>query len=308
MLYYFLKYLIGLSMQFFYRRVTLINSKGLHLRGPLMIAANHPNSFIDALYFAVNNDRPIHVITRGDVFEKPAMGKMLRGFKLIPIFRIRDGKDKLGNNDDTADAVIDVLRKGGIVMIFVEGYCVHQTELILPLKKGSPRMVIECWKQGIDVKILPLWIRYDSFDDFGKILDANFGEAFGKEVVGETTNEASQVLQINKQTEKDLLQLTALPSAYKPWPTGLRNILWPVAMLAKLIHYPIYKPVKNFVVKKTKDTVFYDSVMLALLTFTYPVYLLLIVTILLIIFHSWTAWLVLLAFPLLVRIYLRWKK
>jgi len=308
LLFYIFKNAIRLSVAFFYRRVTYVNRKGLGMRGPLMIAANHPNSFLDAIYFAARNNQPVHVITRGDVFEKPAIGKLLRSFRLIPIYRIRDGKEKMGNNDATAEAVIEVLRKGGIVMIFVEGFCIHQTELVLPLKKGSPRMVTECWNRGIDVKVLPLWLRYDSFKDFGKIMDANFGEAFGKEIISENANEAAQVMQINKRTEDDLLRLSAVKSEYHPLPSWLRNALWPFAMLSKMLHYPLYKPLQSFVAKKTTGTVFYDSIMLAVLTFTYPVYLLLIACILLLIFHSHFAWLVFAVFPFLARVYLFWKK
>jgi len=307
-LYLFLKNILRLSMQFFYRRVTYTNRKGLNLKGPMLIAANHPNSFIDALYFGSCNNQGVHVITRGDVFEKPAMGKMLRSFKLVPIYRIRDGKEKLSNNDETAEAVIEVLRKGGIVMIFVEGFCNHQTTLQLPLKKGAARMVAESWKRGIDVKVQPLWIRYDSFKDFGKILDHNFGQPFGRELIEGIPGEAAQVLQINKLTEKELKAQEAIPSAYKPLPTWLRKTLWPLAMLSKIVHYPFYKPIQNFVAKKTVGTTHFDSVMIGFLTLGYPLYLFLIVGILLLIFHTWAAWLVLAVFPLLARLYLFWKK
>ncbi|MES2776308.1 MAG: 1-acyl-sn-glycerol-3-phosphate acyltransferase [Bacteroidota bacterium] len=308
LLYLFLKGLLRLSMLFFYRRVTYINRKGLGLKGPMLIAANHPNSFLDALFFGVCNYHGVHVITRGDVFEKPSMGKMLRSFKLIPIYRIRDGKDKLANNDETAEAVIEVLRQGGIVMIFVEGFCAHQTTLQLPLKKGAARMIAESWKRGIEVKVQPLWMRYDSFKDFGKILDQNFGQPFGREIVEGMPGEAAQVLQINKRTEKELQAQEAIPTAYKPLPSWLRNMLWPFAMLGKIIHYPFYNPIQKFVLKKTAGTTHYDSVMIALLTLGYPLYLLLIIGILLIIFHNWMAWLVLAVFPLLARLYLFWKK
>ena len=308
LLYLFLKNILRLSMQFFYRRVTYINRKGLNLKGPMLIVANHPNSFIDALYFGACNNQGVHVITRGDVFEKPTMGKMLRSFKLIPIFRIRDGKEKLANNDDTAEAVIEVLRKGGIVMIFVEGFCNHQTTLQLPLKKGAARMIAESWKRGIDVKVQPLWIRYDSFKDFGKILDHNFGQPFGKDLVADIPGEAAQVLQINKLTEKQLLELSSIPSAYKPLPTWLRTMLGPFAILSKIVHYPFYKPIQHFVTEKTAGTTHYDSVMIAFLTLGYPLYLFLIIGILYIIFQSWMVWFIVLIFPLLARFYLFWKK
>jgi len=308
MFYFFMKSWVSVAMFFFYRRIVFSSTEEMGEKGPLMIASPHPDSFLDALYFAARMRNNLHVITRGDVFAKPKIRKLLTKIKLIPIFRIRDGKEKLNMNNETADGVVEVLRKDGMVMIFVEGFCNYQTELQLPLKKGAPRMTLECWKQDIDVRILPVWIRYDSFSDFGKILTVNFGKPFGREIIDGITNEAAQILEINKRTERDLLQLSAVTLPYKPLPFFVRWLLFPFAMLAKLVHAPLYYPAKNFVKKKTAGTTHYDSVILGLLVFTYPVYLLLISLILWLATGCGYAWLTILAFPLLAKLYLYWKK
>ncbi len=42
------------------------------------------------------------------------------------------------------------------------------------------------------------------------------------------------------------------------------------AAIGLLLHAPLYFPVKKIIQQKTKDTVFYDSVMFAVLVITYP--------------------------------------
>ncbi|CAN5622141.1 hypothetical protein BH10BAC2_BH10BAC2_12910 [soil metagenome] len=81
--------------------------------------------------------QPVHFITRGDVFNKRWVRFVLSQLNMIPIFRIRDGKDKLSLNEQTFIRSVEILRNNGLLMIFVEGFCEHQTTL-LPLKKGAP--------------------------------------------------------------------------------------------------------------------------------------------------------------------------
>ncbi len=48
------------------------------------------------------------------------------------------------------------------------------------------------------------------------------------------------------------------------------------ATLGWLLHVPIYYPLKKLVENKTKETVFFDSVLFGILLIVYPIYLLLI--------------------------------
>lgn len=308
MFYHFIKYWVRLSILFFCRRVTIHNKKALQLKGPMIIACNHPNSFLDALVLGAYMKEPVYFITRGDIFKKKIIRKILGTLKMIPIFRIRDGKDKLSLNQQTFNATQEVLKKNGIVLIFVEGFCEYQTELQLPLKKGAPRILSACWKQNVDVKVLPVWLRYDSFTDYGKILDINLGEIFGKEITRSISSEAAQILQINKRTEKDLLQLSTTQHTHHGISYILKIILFPFAMIGKIVHIPFYIPIQKVSYVKAHKYRHYDSVMLAVLTFGYPFYLLIITYTIFNIFHHWSVWLVLIIFPMLAKAYVYWKK
>ncbi len=61
---------------------------------------------------------------------------------------------------------------------------------------------------------------------------------------------------------------TAPQNRYK-----LNYAIVPFAFFARMLHALYYYPVKNFVDKKTKRTVFYHSVLFGVLLFTYPLYL-----------------------------------
>jgi 1-acyl-sn-glycerol-3-phosphate acyltransferase len=308
MVYKVLRLWVKLGVWFFTKKVSFNKHQPLREKGPLLLACNHPNSFLDAILLGVYMDEPVHYITRGDVFKKPAVRKFLESLHMIPIFRMRDGKDKLAQNDEAFTKSVEVLRNNGILLIFVEGFCINQTELLLPLKKGAPRILQSCWQEGIPVRVLPVWLKYSSFNRFGKTIQIRFGEAFNKSVAENQPTPAAGILKINAETERQLLQLSTEVSTLKPTSIFARIVLLIPAMLGAVLHAPLYLPLLSLDKKISKDTVHYDAIMLALLTFLYPVYLLLVTGILYAITGIGLGWSLLLIMPLLIKAYTWWKK
>jgi 1-acyl-sn-glycerol-3-phosphate acyltransferase len=308
MVYPLLKAWVRLSLPFYAKKIRVINKKALAYEGPLLLACNHPNSFLDAMLMGCFMDNPVYYMTRGDVFKNPLVKKLLTAIKMIPIYRLRDGKDKLSLNDETFIKSVGVLRNREILLIFVEGFCEHQTELQLPLKKGAPRILQSCWQEGIPAKVLPVWLEYSSFDRFGKTIDIRLGNLFGSEIA-EDISHASCINKINAVTTEQLLHLSK-DFPFKPVQPAplLRWLLLIPAMLGAVLHAPLYLPLNSFANKVSKDNVHFDSIMLATLVFIYPLYLLVITLTLFFITHQWWALLVLLIFPLTGKAYLHWKR
>jgi 1-acyl-sn-glycerol-3-phosphate acyltransferase len=308
MFYWFVKNWVGLGFHFFAKKIRIINSQALYHKGPLLLACNHPNSFFDAMLVGRFMKEPTYYMTRGDVFKKAWVRRIFNSLKMIPIFRIRDGKEKLGQNEETFIKSVDALRKNELLLIFVEGFCEHQTELQVPLKKGAARILQSCWQEGIPAKVLPVWLEYSSFDRFGKTMDIRFGELFGSEVSADISS-ATCINEINAETTTRLLKLSRdIP--FKPEEPGilLRILLFIPAMLGAVLHAPLYLPVQKLVSRLSRDNVHYDSMLFAFLIFTYPLYLLLLTSVLLVITHQWWPLLVLVLFPLTAKAYLHWKK
>lgn len=306
MLYRFVKIWARISLQFYAKRITISHPEREREAGPLLLASNHPNSFLDAMLLGEFMKEPVYYITRGDVFKKPRIRKLLESLNMIPIYRIRDGKEMMGLNDETFVKSVEVLRNKGILLIFVEGLCINQTELLRPLKKGAPRILQACWQQGIPARVLPVWLQYSSYNRFGKTIAIRFGDTFDQSILNGTADAATGMMKINAETEKQLLALSALPFAPHQLPQWARILLFVPAMLGAALHAPLYLPLQSKVEKLARANVHYDSLILAFLMFSYPIYLLLLCGILALLAGS-IAWWGLLLLPLLAKAYLHWK-
>jgi 1-acyl-sn-glycerol-3-phosphate acyltransferase len=303
------KYWVRLAMPFFAKRIRFTGKEQLAQEGPLILAVNHPNSFLDAMLLGVFMHHPVHYLARGDVFRIAWVRWLLTQIKMLPIYRIRDGKDKLSLNDQTFEKSREILEKNGILLVFVEGFCEHQTTLQLPLKKGAPRVIEACWRKGVPVRILPIWLQYSSFTAYPKQIDISMGAIIEKPA--DIANaEASVIWQkINDITTVALKTLEN--QAVKPKSTQsvwAKSLLFLPAMLGALLHAPLYLPLKTLISKATRDNVHYDSVLLAALVFTYPFYLLAIAIVLKAFAGGWPLFfLPLIVMPLLARCYVLWK-
>jgi 1-acyl-sn-glycerol-3-phosphate acyltransferase len=238
------------------------------LSGPLLITANHPNSFLDAIIIATIFNKPIHFLARGDAFNKPWHNVLLRTLHMFPIYRMSEGKEFLKLNAAAIENSRNVLRKNGIVLIFIEGICVNKHEL-QPFKKSAARIASNCWKEGIPLKILPLGLAYSSFNKMGKSVLIQTEEIMNQKTLMPFEEEPRNYVFFNEILFEKIEKLVKIPDV-KPSSTFFIKLL---GKLGYLIHYPLFFLVRRIVLVKTKKTVFYDSVLFGSLFFCYPIYL-----------------------------------
>ncbi len=272
-IYPIVKIWVRFTLHLFCKRITWHDKTILSHKKPLLIGAHHPNSFFDAIIIGAYMDLPVHFMTRSDVFKWSWVRFMLRQLHMIPVYRIRDGKDKLSLNDISFREGCNYLKKGDHVLIFVEGFCENQTTL-QPLKKGAARILLQSWNDGVEVQMLPLWIRYHSFFDFAKTIDIMPGMPFGKSVLPSELSSGAAMQWINQQTADQLEQLSATKSP----PDRLRRniLLFPLAVIGFLLHFPFYYLFNYLVIKINRGSIHYDSLMYSLMAITYPFWLMLL--------------------------------
>ncbi len=306
MLYSFLKIFIGFARFIFCRRIIINKPELLKEKGPLMLACNHPNSFLDAVLLDLLFQQPIWSLTRGDMFIKKRVSKILGVLRMLPVYRPSEGVENLSENYKTFDACIDIFRNNGVVLIFSEGLCVNEWHL-RSLKKGTARLAIKCQDENIPLKILPVGINYSSFRRFGKNVFVNFGNIFTMDEMDANAAEGIrnqtfnnhlkkeleplvfEIEKSNKQKQRKLLELK--PSIIT------KILLFVPAWVGMLIHAPFYLPLKKIVLLKLRSTVHVDSVLIALLVFIYPVYLMLIVLLVYLLTKCWLVFFLILAIP-----------
>lgn len=242
------------------------------LDGPMIIACNHSNSFLDAIIISTFFKQPVHFLVRGDVFKPGIIGRFMAAIKMIPIYRIREGREQLKKNDDTFELCREILNKNGVILIFSEGVCINEWNL-RPLGKGTARIVRIAIKESgnaAHVKILPLGINYDRFKGplthvwiqsnglFDPLdLPANTSEAQWLNDFNETLTQRLRPLVMSKEQ----IDLKAKPSS--------KAFKW-ICLGLHLCYYPFIKKVAE---KKTSGTVFFDSILYGLLMLTYPIFL-----------------------------------
>ena len=254
-----LKILIQAGLWLFCNKIHLKNKRLFKTKGPLLIIANHPNSFLDALIIGSYYKRRVYFLARGDAFKKPIHRFLLESLNMIPVYRLREGKEFLHLNDYAFSRSIQLLSNGNAVLIFIEGICVNSNEL-QPFKKGTARILEGIQKQNINPTIHIAGIAFNQFRGIGKIVNLVVSEMT---TVPEIQNSRDRVL-FNKivfDQLKDNILIPTIPTKFN------KNHL-----LYKL-HKPFYKRITNFVAKKTNNTVFFDSVLFSVLLFAYPLFL-----------------------------------
>lgn len=316
MLYRCLKITVRLAMFIFCRRIIINKPALLKEKGPLLIACNHPNSFLDSVILDVLFGQPVWSLARGDAFINKTVNRIFRAVRILPVYRTSEGVENLSENYKTFDACLAIFKKNGVVQIFIEGICINEWHL-RPLKKGTARLAIKAWEENIPLKVLPVGINYSSFRRFGKNLFINFGEVIEKNDIALSQPDGIRHQSFNILLEQQLKQLVfeigkedkeKQRKILEIKPSALKKILLSLpAFIGWLIHWPVYLPIKNFIFKRTNLNDHYDSILIALLLFTYPVYLLLIVLLLFFFIKSWWVFLLLLILPFTAWAYMQVK-
>ncbi len=268
MIYQIIKWTVNIATLFFCRKIELKNRNQFNQKGPLLIVANHPNSFLDAIIIGAQCKYPIHFLARGDAFKQKKHRILLRLLNMIPIYRISEGRDNLYLNEFAFKESNNILSKGGIVLIFIEGKSINSHEL-QTFKKGAARIALNSTK-SMQLNILPVAITYNSFTKFGKIVIIEAAKPIPVDQLFPYDDEASNYLNFNSKIRPIIQKMIRWPIDEVETSNKYLNIF---ANLGWLLHYPLYKLVSNFVRAKTRGTVFYDSVLFVALMIFYPMYL-----------------------------------
>lgn len=186
--------------------------------GAIILAPNHCNTLMDALAVQSINNNPKVFVARADIFKKPKLAKFLRFIKILPISRIRDGKEALLSNGETIEESISAICDGIPFCILPEG--AHRPmHSLLPLKKGIARIamgVIDRVGDKMPVYIVPIGLEYGDYFEYRSTLLVNIAEPiklqdFLSEHEGETENELYHkiLLRLEEKMKESIIYLPA---------------------------------------------------------------------------------------------------
>ena len=236
-----LKLFIRAALWLFCAEVNTKNKYLLNTSGPLLIIANHPNSFLDALIIGSRYNRRIHFLARGDVFTKKHHRFLLGLLNMIPVYRLREGKEFLHLNEYAFTASVKLLNKNEAVLIFIEGTCLN-TNKLQPFKKGTARILQGCHVENNFPIIHLAGIAYNNFKGIGKRVNLCLQNFI----------QNTPIITPKDRVLFNANIFEALSSLIDP-PTQQTKIN---KTLLYYLNIPLYSYIKNVVDKKTKGTVF----------------------------------------------------
>ncbi|MEO8150681.1 MAG: 1-acyl-sn-glycerol-3-phosphate acyltransferase [Bacteroidia bacterium] len=320
MFYYITRYIFKKAFSVFYQKVTVIGKENVLANTPIILAINHPNSFMDAMIVAVNLDEPVNSLTRGDAFKNKIAAGILRASHMIPVYRLSEGIENVSKNLETFQVCQSIFNANGTVLIFVEGLCINNWKL-RPLKKGVMRLAQQAWQyeNTMHTVVIPVGLTYQHYKGAGKSMIINFGSPLSRNDFIEILDQPNFSSQFNRQLRSSLEELIFTDDELvdgsirqQKFITNWNNLekkyngvellskikqgfnekeikptkkFIPSAIHASIILIPHYWICSFLTGKFTKGTVHYDSVLFGLLVFLLPFYVLILIGIYFLIRH-----------------------
>lgn len=158
--YAFIRFTLSKYNFLYFRNFRVIGRENIPKDGAVLFSPNHQNALLDPLLVGTTAKKSIHSLTRSDVFGGPLQW-FLDAMQTIPVYRIRDGYDKLKNNSAVFERCYALLAQKKHVMMFSEGKH-HDQYYLLRLSKGSSRLALEAQLRSPQhpIYIQPVGINY----------------------------------------------------------------------------------------------------------------------------------------------------
>jgi len=209
--YNFIKLILRIAVNLFFEEVEIRNVNNIPKEGPILIAANHPSSIMDALVLGVKTPRKIHYIGHAGLFSNPISKIFLLAMGIIPVYRRFDDPDKMNKNEDMFRTAYAILEEGKCIGIFPEG--TSQTDRkVLKLKTGTARIALGAEKLNkfnLGVIIIPLGLYFTARHRFRSNVLLNFGKPIKVSEFKEAY-EADEYEGVHRLTDKISVELGKL--------------------------------------------------------------------------------------------------
>jgi len=164
LLYRIAQTLVRAAMGIYFKKLEISGLELIPEQGPVIVAANHPQSGTDAFVLAVRAPRMVHYLAHSGLFDNRIRACLLRNLGVIPVHRKKDVEAAAEKNIDMFAACEQLLERGGVIGIFPEGISAEDRHL-QKLKTGAARIALETesknnWTLGLT--IVPAGLSFES--------------------------------------------------------------------------------------------------------------------------------------------------
>lgn len=172
-----LRRLINWGLEVYFVDIQSSGEENIPASGPVIFAANHPNSIMDTMLLGTRTSRQVHYMARSGLFKNPLVAMLFNKCGVIPLYRASDGGD-MSQNKSSFDRAFETLEQGRALGIFPEGQN-SQERRVLKVKTGTARIALGAEARNdfkLGVKIIPVGLNFQDRDQSFSSVLLSFGE------------------------------------------------------------------------------------------------------------------------------------
>ena len=212
MLYQLLKPVAVTGINLFFNSISVENQERIPNKGPVIFAANHPNTMMDPLIVGANCNRRVAFLAKSTLFSNKAFAWLLGLIGIIPVYRKIDADGDIDRNEEMFAATYRHLEKGHALLIFPEGISTPE-RIIHKIKTGAARIGLGAEANNdfnLNVYIVPAGINYSAGTKFRSDVHCRFGSPIAMTDFREQyeTDDRSAVQAVTSQLRQALKKLT----------------------------------------------------------------------------------------------------
>jgi len=223
--YHSVKLFLKISLNFYAKKIKIYGKENIPKKGAVLFAINHPNALMDPLFVTAFNPRENHFLVRADVFKKPLIKKALASLNLMPIYRIRDGRSQLSNNEEVFEKCFNILKRKETLIIFPQGG--HSRDRnIKPLSKGFTRIVFGALEQNpeLEIAVIPVGVTYQNSSSYPAKVCVQFGKGIDSRTIFTENPKPKAINILKSEVSNQLKKLTVHISDDEHYETILETL------------------------------------------------------------------------------------
>jgi 1-acyl-sn-glycerol-3-phosphate acyltransferase len=177
-LYLLIQKITRLSLYCYFREIQLHGLDEVPRNRPVLFLANHQNALLDPLIIAACTDLRPYFLTRSDVFTNTYLSGFFQFLRMLPIYRLRDGRNTLTKNEAVFAKCTRLLEQQQAIFLFPEANHNLQRR-VRPLSKGFTRIICSALDTdpSMDLYLVPIGINYENASAFPDRVAYYFGRA-----------------------------------------------------------------------------------------------------------------------------------